>query len=371
VAGGNEKVISECKIMRRTVYALILSIILALIGGFFANLAVGQEGSQTATVTVTAQPAYSPPSGGGGLPALYPTPALTLTVNMQGDITTVGMTKDGVLSTTCLAKSPSGEHTLQLNEGTKVTLADNTVPLLLRFLETSAKPSTPQNTVIVGPVYELNAYSSPYATTPSPITISPPARLILSYEPDELPENTAEVFIANYHTEEGWLALASPAGITAEVGKANAQLSHFSLFAVLANIEEPVPAEFKVSNLTVSPSRAQLDQEVTISVNVANNSNTALDYNLQLKVDGIVKSSKLVTVAAGTSQTVNFTINGDIIGKHQVEVAGLNGEFEVAGLNEYEVVGQSQINWWLIGGITGAVLLIIIGIVVWRRQLKG
>jgi hypothetical protein len=357
--------------VRRAVYALIFIIILALLAGFSADLAVGQEGNQIATVTVTAQPAYGPPAaGGGGLPAESSTPII-LTVNMQGKITTVGMTKDGVLSTTCLAKSPSGDRTLQLNEGTRLTLANNKIPLLLRLSETSAKPPAPENTVIIGPVYELNAYSSLYAITPSPITISPQARLTLNYELGELPKNTSEVFVANYHAEEGWLALAQPAGITAEAGKATAQLSHFSLFAVLAKLEEPAPDRFTVSNLTVNPSQAQLNQEVTVSVNVANTSNTVLDYNVQLKVDGIVKSSKLVTVAAGTSQTVNFTLSADTVGKHQVEVAGLNGEFKVAGLNQPEAAGQSQINWWFIGGITGAILLIIIGIVVWRRQFKG
>jgi hypothetical protein len=320
------------------------------------------------TVSVTACSNVNA-GGGGGLPASHPT-TLTLTVNMQGEITTVGMTRDGVLSSTCLAKDSSGNHTLQLNKGAKLTLADNTAPLLLRFRETSTKPPTPENTVIIGPVYELNAYSSPYAITPSPITISPPARLTLNYEPDELPKNTAEVFIANYHAEKGWLALASPEGITAEAGKANAELSNLSLFAVLAKIAEP-SARSTVSNLTVSPSQAQLNQEVTISVDVANTGDTALDYNMQLKVDGRVKSSKLVTIAAGASQTVKFTVNGDTVGKHQVELAGLNGEFEVVGLNESEVAGQSQINWWLIGGIVGAILLIIIGIVVRRRQLRG
>jgi hypothetical protein len=357
--------------VRRAVYAIILIIILAFLAGFSADLAVGQGSSQTAAVTVTAQPAYSPPhGGGGGLPASQAT-TLTLTVNMQGEITTVGMTRDGVLSSTCLAKDSSGNHTLQMNKNTKLILADNTVPLLLRFLETSTKPPTPENTVIIGPVYELNAYSSLYATMPSPITISPPARLTLNYEPDELPKNTSEVFVANYHAEQGWLALASPEGITAEAGKANAELSKFSLFAVLAKIAEPAPARSTVSNLTVSPSQAQLNQEVTISIDVANTGDTALDYNMQLKVDGMVKSSKLVTIAPGASQAVKFTVNGDTVGKHQVELAGLNGEFEVVGPNESEVAGQSQINWWLIGGIAGAILLIIIGIVVRRRQLRG
>jgi len=356
--------------VRRVVYALILIITLAFLGGFSADLAVGQGDSQTATVTVTAQPAYSPPAGGGGggggLPAAYAASPLTLAVNMQGEITRVRMTKDGVLDKACLAKDPSGKRTLYLDEGTRVILANNTVPLILSFRETSVKPPTPENTVIVGPVYELNAYSSTFETTPSPMTISPPAILILTYETDELPENASEVFIANYHTEEGWLALASVPGVTAEAGRAHALVSRLSLFAVLAKIAEPAPAKFEASNLTVSPLQAQLNQEIIISVNVANTGDIDANYNVQLKVDGIVKSSKQVTIAAGTSQTVNFTISGDTVGKHQVEVASLNDEFVVAGQ-------PSVINWWLISGITGAILLIIIiiGFMVRRRQLRG
>jgi hypothetical protein len=369
VAGRNEEVIGRCRAVRRVVYALILIIILAFLGGFSADLAVGQGDSQTATVTVTATPLlYSPPAGGGGgLPAASAAYPLTLAVDMKGNITTVRITKDGVLYKACLAKDTSGKHTLQLDEGTRVTLADNTVPLILRFRETPAKPPTPENTVIVGPVYELNAYSSTFETTPAPGTISPPAILILTYEPDELPENASEVFIANYDMEKGWLTPAPVPGVAAEAGRAHDLVSRLSVFvAVLAKIAEPAPAKFEASNLTVSPLQAQLNQEVTISVNVANTSDTSGDYNLQLKVDGIVKSSKQVTIAAGISQTVNFTVSGDTVGKHQVEIAGLKDEFVVAGQ-------PSVINWWLIGSITGAILLIIIiiGLMVRRRQLRG
>jgi hypothetical protein len=120
-----------------------------------------------------------------------------------------------------------------------------------------------------------------------------------------------------------------------------------------------------VSNLTINPYQAKLNQEVTVSVNVANTSSTSESYNLQLKVDGVVKLSKQVTIAAGKSQTVNFTVSGDTAGRHQIEIAGLNDEFVVEP--------SSAINWWLIGGITGAILLIIIivGLTVRRRQLRG
>lgn len=58
---------------------------------------------------------------------------------------------------------------------------------------------------------------------------------------------------------------------------------------------------------------------------------------------------KQITVAAGASQTVNFAVTGNAVGKHIVEPAGLNGKFVVAG--------PSKINWWLIAGIIAAIIL--------------
>jgi hypothetical protein len=301
-------------------------------------------------------PTIPPISGGGdigGLPASFVACPVTLSANMQGNITAASMTRDGVLCETCLAKDAAGKYTLEIDKDTKVMLAGNIVPLLVTFRESSATPPTPENTVIVSPVYEFNAYPSKYETTPLPITISPPARLLLSYNPKDQPQNTTKAFIASYDTKEGWLPLTPVPGTVAKIGEAYGLLGHFSLFAVLAKLQEPAPAKFEVSNLAISPTQAGLNQEVTISLNVANTGGTSGKYSLELKVDGTTKLTKQVTIAAWASQKVNFTTTGDAVGKHQVEVAGLNGEFEVTT----KAAQPSQINWWLIGGIIAAVIL--------------
>jgi len=59
---------------------------------------------------------------------------------------------------------------------------------------------------------------------------------------------------------------------------------------------------------------------------------------MELKVDGITQATRQITQAPETSQTVNFTIIGETVGKHQVQVAGLVGEFEITEL-------PSGINW--------------------------
>jgi hypothetical protein len=314
---------------------------------------------------------YSDGGGGGGgiggLPASSSACPLSLTADMQGNMTTASMTNDGVLCEACLAKDTSGKNTLELDKDTRVMLADNKVPSLLKINITSITLPTEENTAIVGPVYEFSAYASSAETTPSPISISPPARLILSYNPDILPEKTTEVFIANYDTTQGWLALAPVPGAVAEIGKAHGLLGHFSLYTVLARTEGPAPAKFEVSNLTISPSQIEVNQKVAVSVNVANTGEKNGDYSLELTVDGAVKSTTQVTVAAGSSQTVNFTLTADSVGKHQVEVAGLVGEFEV------KAALTSNINWWLIGSIAGIVMVLAIWSILgwtWFKERK-
>jgi hypothetical protein len=188
----------------------------------------------------------------------------------------------------------------------------------------------------------------------------------LTYEPNELPDNASEVFIANYDTEKGWLPLASVPGVAAEAGVSHAMLSHFSIFAILATVTEPATAKFEMSNLTISPSQVQPNQKVTVSLNVTNKGGKGEDCNLELKVDGKVNSTTQVTIPPGTTETAIFSITEDTVGKHQIEVAGLAGEFDVVKSS-----GTSQTNWWFIGGITGAILVLVIWSIVGWKWFRG
>ena len=64
-----------------------------------------------------------------------------------------------------------------------------------------------------------------------------------------------------------------------------------------------------------------------------------------------------------SSQRVSFTTTADIAGTYSVDVSGLTGSFTVKEEVVPPVVPK-EINWWLIGGIIAAV--IIISVVVWQ-----
>jgi len=332
----------------------------------------------TASVSVNMYLPMPPPiSGGGGgggiggipasvLAAAAPTATasacpLTLTVNMLGQTTTATMTSDGVLCENCLAFDPPKHNSWEAKEGTKLTLEGNKVPQLIKITTVGSSPPA-VNAKTIGPTYEINAYASLNGLTPSPITISPLFTMSSAYDPNELPKNVSEVLLSYYpNPNQGWLAMGSE-GVVAEVGQARGTLNYFVPDTLLAKLAKVAP-NFEVSKLNINPTQTQPAQQVTISVNVSNTGGTSGDYTVELKVNGVVESTKQITLGAGANQIVSFTVAEDAIGKYQIEIASLTGEFVVAG--------PPSINWWPIGGIIAAIILALaIWMLIRRRRFS-
>jgi len=295
---------------------------------------------------------------------------LTLTVNVLGNETTVTMTLDGVLCRDCVALGPQGRTGWEAKEGTRLTLANNKVPRLIK-ITLAGSPPPPSNAAIAGHMYNVNAYASRHGSRPSLITISPQSMIVLGYDQDKLPDNTTAVLIAYYDEQAGkWVDLETAgyvAGGEEVPNTLTSQVTHFTTFAVLAKLAGTTPAKFETTNLIVNPAQAAPNQAITASVNVANSGGTTGDYRLEIRVDGVASGTKQITLAPGASQAVNFTITEDTAGKHRVQVARLTAEFEVTAQQQYGA------NLWLIGGILGAVLVILaIAWVTWtRRRVAG
>ncbi len=134
-------------------------------------------------------------------------------------------------------------------------------------------------------------------------------------------------------------------------------------------VVEPLPADIFTSNLSVTPSKVETGDTVTISVRVANRGGQEGTYLVQLKIDGVVVETKRVTLAANASQTVAFTTSENIGGIYLVDIDDLSASFTVEKpeIEEEEIVGT---NWALIGGIIGGVVVIaiVVGLLLWRRR---
>jgi PGF-pre-PGF domain-containing protein len=169
-------------------------------------------------------------------------------------------------------------------------------------------------------------------------------------------------------------------------------VTHFSTFAISGSQTVPPPA-FQVTDLEISPAEASSGEDVTISADVTNTSASAGTYAATLWLDNTATAGKDVSIAAGQTATVSFTVAGVTEGSYEVRIDRLFGSLDVAQAVTPSATTEppatpsaptaptatppvttappvtpvtpvTTANWWLIGGIIVAV--IIIAAAVWR-----
>ncbi|MBA7713512.1 hypothetical protein ES703_122515 [subsurface metagenome] len=140
-------------------------------------------------------------------------------------------------------------------------------------------------------------------------------------------------------------------------------------FTVVSVVVLPEPADFSVSYLSVSP-RLEVEpgETVTITMLVANTGGESGSYTVVLKIDGVKEADESVTIAAGESQDVSFSVTREDPGDYTVAVDGLSDSFTVVAPEEEAKPG---VNWPAIGGgIGGAVVVagLLYYFLVFRRR---
>jgi len=125
------------------------------------------------------------------------------------------------------------------------------------------------------------------------------------------------------------------------------------------------PASVSASGLSITPQQIQPGEEVTISINVANTGGETGSYNAVLYINGVVEDSQSVSVAAGASKNVIFTVNKSQAGVYDVSLAGQSGQFEVVSGGGWFGGGLST------GGIIAIVVVVIALIVGLFLILRG
>jgi hypothetical protein len=92
---------------------------------------------------------------------------------------------------------------------------------------------------------------------------------------------------------------------------------------------------------------------------MANTGNLNGSYTVVLNINGVKEVEQSVTVAAGSSQTVSFSVAREKAGSYSVTIGGLNGSFTVAPAPSPTPTPQPT-NWPLIGGIIGGVIVVVL-----------
>jgi hypothetical protein len=344
--------------VRRVVYAIIAIIILVLAGSLPTYLALGQGGDQQATVTVTARPSYGQPVGGGGVPGVAPRCP-------SGEVATTGRaTSGGLVYRDFVIKSFDKKISLFLDQGTVVLTPDGKCPQCIGIHEMTPPPSSPEGAHLIGAGYDV---------VPDLTAFTPPATIIYSYDPKDIPEGIAEENLSIALRDEAtgeWMKLDCL--VDTEAHTITAKIGRFNDLAVLG-YEPAAPASFQPGSLSISPGEVETGQTVKISVTVTNSGGSAGSYALILRIDGVDEEIKEITLEASTSGTVSFSTSQQLAGTYAVEVNGLTGSFEVKQPQPTAPVEPpaptEPFNWWLIGGIiAGVVILGFVIFLVIRRM---
>jgi len=320
-------------------------------------------------------PTVSAPTPGtdlGGLPPSAPAPEPGVT-----DVSDV-VTSEGVFTQDVTAESDDGKVELDIQKDVIGLTEEGEALSEISIFEVAQPPAPPAAASIIGLTYDIG---------PDDATFDPPITLTLTYDPEALPAGVTESTLTiAYWDSTQWVSLESTVDTTANT--VTAEVSHLSKYAVIGRIftpptppAVPEPAAFTTSGLMVSPSEVNVGETVTITVSVANTGGTEGTYATILNINGVKEAEKSVTVDAGDSKIVTFSVTKQEPGSYSVAVDGLSASFTVVAPPVAPPVVPpveppveppvTPVNWGLIGGIIAAV--IVIGLLVyflwWRRRI--
>ena len=273
----------------------------------------------------------------------------------------------GVAQQSSHLKTQDEKVSLDVSEGTKLLDSQGEALASLSASEVTSPPAPPAKNAIV----------SAYDFGPDGATFEPAITLTMNYTPDTLPEgvNESELYIACWDGSQ-WQTLDSTVDTTTHT--VTAKVSHFSQFAVMGTsaipeVEEAEsaattslpddngtntmdakeagvealasPSTFDLSKLSFLSITAKVGEKVTISVTVTNAGGQSGSYDLTLKIDDDIFDTTRVTLAAGASKEVNFTVVKDTAGTYAVDINGKAGTFVI----------KDKSSWWntFTGNISG------------------
>jgi S-layer protein (TIGR01567 family) len=129
-----------------------------------------------------------------------------------------------------------------------------------------------------------------------------------------------------------------------EVGMHKLTASKSGFLNAELNFEvKELAAKFTFTNLQISPLEIRAADEATVSVDVSNTGTAAGNYTVELKINGTMVDSQVVTLDKGNSTTLKFVHVEEEPGTYIVSVQGLS--------ITYEVLEKSGTIWYVLGGI--------------------
>jgi hypothetical protein len=157
------------------------------------------------------------------------------------------------------------------------------------------------------------------AGTPIPMgTINPGKTItvITSYHMDEETENWAQSDTMTFNIE-----------LTRE--KVSTEAPYRIISPPVPPPPPPRPAEFVLSDLSITPSQVNVTETVSITITASNVGEQTGSYTVTLWINDVVEATRTITLEGGKSVEVTFKVTKDDPGTYNVKVDELTGRFEV------------------------------------------
>jgi hypothetical protein len=254
-------------------------------------------------------------TGGGGGGSAAPS-GRTISAEVFGIKADLLLSSTGTVQEFFRVTSADGKMGLTIPEGTVAREAGGSQITSLTGGVASDTPQAPIGTSLVGPAVDFG---------PDGATFSPAIGYTYQYGEAEIPAGvTAADLMAAYYDAQAskWVDIKSIQVDSAD-SIITVHMPHFTTMAILATR----PAAFTATLKDIAPKEAGPGNEVTVTYSIANTGGKNGSYTSTLLLNGSQKYEKSVSIAAGGSAEVSFTLAGLPAGRYTVSVGGVEGSF--------------------------------------------
>ena len=128
------------------------------------------------------------------------------------------------------------------------------------------------------------------------------------------------------------------------------------------------PAQFQISDLKVTPTDAEIGEEVTASVKVANIGGQSGSYILSFAVNQTAADARTVTLDKDASETIEFKIAEQTSGTYIVEVAGQVSQFTVSEESSNGAPSSTFPLEYFVAAAAAVAAIVIVAVLLFRRR---
>ena len=100
-------------------------------------------------------------------------------------------------------------------------------------------------------------------------------------------------------------------------------------FTMVCGCGRPLPTEFEVSNLTISPESVEPYETVTIKAEVANVGGLEGTYAANLSIDSVIVEAKDITLEPDETEAVSFSHVPEEAGEYTISIGESSGVLTV------------------------------------------